>query len=247
MFKEVLNQKEIAELMKGAPTEGIVEVRMRDPKRTGSVTLRGYLLEENGSTVRRPFVDSKGNDRVVKYIKKKRLNMSNENDRLEYAHLKDHPIYVKGSNPILILYNFDNEASNYVDRKDAAAQADATISKLSSEGLRDLARVLQIRVMPGSSDVVLKRALYEYSESKTGANNKLGAFEVLEQIGSPDYDTKVLLHRAMEAKEVEVRNGRYLFGQIGLGTTFDISLQHLKDNPDLESELAKKLNFKKVK
>ena len=75
MFKEVLNQKEIAELMKGAPAEGIVEVRMRDPKRTGSVTLRGYLLEENGSTVRRPFVDSKGNDRVVKYIKKKRLNM----------------------------------------------------------------------------------------------------------------------------------------------------------------------------
>ena len=173
--------------------------------------------------------------------------MTNENDRLEYAHLKEHPLYVKGASPMLVLYNFDDEATDYVAAKDAAAKADGIIAKLKSEGLRDLARVLQVKTRPGSSDIVLKRALYEYAENQQGSGATLGALTVLSQIESPDYDTKVLLYRALESKEVEVRNGRYLFGQIGLGTTFDVALQFLNDNPDMESELAKKLNFKTVK
>jgi len=248
MFDEKYTEKEIAALMKGTPTKGTVEVRMKDPKRSGSVTLRDYFQEfPDGSREHRPFIDAKGNARVAKYTRKKTLHMTNENDRLELAHLKEHPIYVKGSIPVLVLYNFDDEATDYVAAKDAAAEADGIIRKLKSEGLKDLARVLQIRTRPGSSDIVMKRALYEFAEAKTGQANKLGALTVLEQIGSPDYDTKVLLYRGLESKEVEVRNGRYLFGQIGLGTTFDVALQFLNDNPDMESELAKKLNFKKVK
>lgn len=248
MFQESYNKQEIAQLMKGAPTTGVVEIRMKDPKRTGSVTLRDYILEDNsGSSEYRPFIDANGNPRVVKYTKKKKLNMLKENDRLEYVHLKNHPIYVNGANPLLTLYNFDDEATQYVARKDAAAKADSMITSLSTEALKDLARVVQIRVMPGSSDIVLKRALYEYAESKTGSGNTLGALKIISEIESPDYDTKVLLYRALESKDVVLRNGRYLFGQIGLGTTFDVSLQFLKDNADLESELIKKMNFKKVK
>jgi hypothetical protein len=248
MFQESYTKQEIAQLMKGAPTSGIIEVRLKDPKRTGSVTLRDYTYEdEQGSTEYRPFIDANGNPRVVKYTKKKKLNMNRDNDRLEYAHLKDHPIYVKGAKPILYLYNFDDEASQYVARKDAASKADSMITAMSSEQLRDLARVVQIRVMPGSSDIVLKRALYEYAESKVGSHKTLGALQIISEIESPDYDTKVLLYRAIESKDIVVKNGRYLFGQIGLGTSFDVSLQFLKDNADLESELIKKMNFKKVK
>lgn len=248
MFQESYTKQEIAQLMKGAPKTGVVEVRMKDPKRTGSVTLRDYNLEdESGSTEYRPFIDANGNSRVVKYTKKKKLNMLRDNDRLEYVHLKNHPIYVNGSNPLLLLYNFDDEATAYVAKKDAAAKADSMITNLNTEGLKDLARVVQIKVMPGSSDIVLKRALYEFAESKTGGAKTLGALKVISEIESPDYDCKVLLYRALESKEVVVKNGRYLFGQIGLGTTFDVSLQFLKDNADLESELIKKMNFKKVK
>ncbi len=248
MLQESYNKQEIALLMKGAPSEGIVEVRMKDPKRTGSVTLRDYIFEdENGSTEYRPFVDANGNSRVVKYTKKKKLNMLKDNDRLEYVHLKNHPIYINGANPLLKLYNFDDEATQYVARKDAAAKADSMITSLNTEGLKDLARVVQIRVMPGSSDIVLKRALYEYAESKSGMANKLGALTIISEIESPDYDRKVLLYRAMESRDIVVKNGRYLFGQIGLGTTFDVSLQFLKDNADLESELIKKMKFKKIK
>jgi hypothetical protein len=245
MFKESYNQKEIAELMRNAPTSGTIEVRFKDPKRSGTITLRDYYHEVNGSREYRPFIDARGNTRVVKYQKKKVLNMANENDRLEYAHLKDHPIYVAGPKPLLQLYNFDEEATSYVETKDASAKANAIISKLSGEKLRNLARVVQIRTRLGSSDIVLKRALYEFAESKT--EKGIGAFEIIEQIESPDYETKTLLYNALDSKLVEVRNGRYMFNQVGLGTTFDVSLQFLIDNPDIESELKKKLDFKDIK
>tara|TARA_R110002126_G_scaffold94290_5_gene222694 strand:+ start:2649 stop:3395 length:747 start_codon:yes stop_codon:yes gene_type:complete len=248
MFEDRYTDKEIALLAKGAPTKGTIEVRMKDPKRSGSVTLRDFFQENpDGSREHRPFIDAKGSSRVQKYTRKRTLNMTVLNDRLEYAHLKEHPLYVKGSSPVLVLYNFDEEATDYVAAKDAAAEADGIIRKLKTEGLQDLARVLQIKTRPASSDIVLKRALYEYAENQQGSANTLGALTVLEQIQSPDYDTKVMLYKALETKEVEVRNGRYLFGQIGLGTTFDVALQFLNDNPDMESELAKKLNLKIVK
>jgi hypothetical protein len=247
MLKDSYTKAEVAELMRGTPQSGTIEVRMKDPKRTGSVTLRDYFHEdENGSREERPLIDANGNHRVIKYTKKKLLRMENENDRLEYAHLKLHPIYVNGSNPVLILYNFDDEAKTYVGNKDASSKADSFITKLDFSKLQDLARVMQIKVRPGSSEIVLKRALYEYAESKLGANNRLGALDILEQIESPDYDRKVLLYKAIENKTVEIKNGRYLFNQVGMGTTFDVSLQFLKDNPDMESELAKKMNVKKL-
>ena len=66
MFQESYTKQEIAQLMKGAPKTGVVEVRMKDPKRTGSVTLRDYNLEdESGSTEYKPFIDANGNSRVV--------------------------------------------------------------------------------------------------------------------------------------------------------------------------------------
>ena len=244
-FKEY-TQKEIAELMKGAPKSGSVEVRFKDPKRTGTITLRDYWIEyPGGAREHRPFIDAKGNERVVKYTKKKTLNMSRENDRLEYAHLLEHPKYVNGATPLLHLYNYDEEATNYVEMKDAAAKADAIISKLKGDKLQDLARVMAIRVRPGSSDIVLKRALYEFSETKD-AFKKVGALKVLEEIESPDYENKCLLHKAVAEGLVKVNNGRYVFNQIGMGSTFDVSLQFLKENTDIKSELDKAVNLKQV-
>ena len=245
MLKERLSKKEIAELMNGTPTSGTVEVQLINPKRTGSITLRDYYMEDEfGSRLYRPFVDSNGNEKVAKYTKKKVLNLTNENDRLEFAHLKEHPIYVKSANPVIKLVNFDEEADTFVKMKDAAAEADGIIRKFEGEKLHDLARVLQIKVRPGSSDIVLKRALYEYAETKlSSGSSRTGALEIIEQINNPDYFRKCSIYRALEKKVIQVTNGRYLFGQVGMGTTFDTALQFLKDNPDLESELNKKLNF----
>jgi hypothetical protein len=144
------------------------------------------------------------------------------------------------------LFNYEDEANDYVNLKNAEAKANAMINDFAGNKLRNLARVVQIVVRPGSSETVLKRALYEYADNKLDALGNTGALEILKQLESPEYETKVLLYNAMDAKIVEVKSGRYLFGQIGMGTTFDTSLQYLVDNPDIESELSKKLNFKGV-
>jgi len=245
--KEKYTSTEVADLLKGVPKKGNVEIRMINPKKTGSVTMRDYTItDENGATDYRPFLDANGNHRVAKYTKKKILKMDSKNDRLEYVHLKNHPLYLTGATAIFTLFNYEDEASDYVNLKKAAAKADGMITDFTGQKLRDLARVVQIVVRTGSSETVLKRALYEYAESKLDTLGNTGALEILKQLESPDYDTKVLLFNAMDAKEVQVKGGRYLFGQIGMGTTFDTALQYLIDNPDLESELSKKLNFKDV-
>jgi len=245
--KEKYSKQDIVAMLKGVPSDGNVEIRMINPKKTGSVTLRDYTVtDSNGASDYRPFVDANGGHRIAKYTKKKVLNMTNDNDRLEYRQLRDHPVYMKGSTAIFTLYNYEEEANDYVAVKNAEAKANAKINDFTGDKLRNLARVVQIAVRPGSSETVLKRSLYEFADGKVDATGKSGALEILEQLESPDYENKVLLYNAMDHKFVEVKGGRYLFGQMGMGTTFDVALQFLIDTPDVASELSKKLNFKDV-
>lgn len=245
--KEKYTKQDIAKMLKGVPESGNVEIRMINPKKTGTITLRDYSVEdENGALDYRPFIDSLGNHRIAKYTKKKVLRMNNDNDRLEFIQLKNHPLYMSGATAIFTLFNYEEEADNYVKLKNAEAEANAKINEFSGISLKNLARVVQIKVRPGSSETVLKRALYEYADSKTDTLGNTGALEILKQLSSPDYDTKVLLFNAMDAKFVEVKGGRYLFNQIGMGTSFEVALQWLLDNPEEEAELSKKFNLKTV-
>jgi len=78
---------------------GVVEIRMKNPKRTGSVTVRDYTGPDGEL---REFKDKYGKQRVRKYTRAVvRLDLLNENDLLEFEHVKDHPIYVNGPTPIL--------------------------------------------------------------------------------------------------------------------------------------------------
>lgn len=243
--KDKYDKQDIVKMLKGLPDSGNVEVRFINPKKTGTVTLRDYTLtDENGATDYRPFIDSNGNRKVSKYTKKRVLRMENDNDRLEYGHLLHHPLYLSGATAIFKLFNFEDEAKSYVALKDAEAKANAKINEYSGQELRDLARVVQVRVRPGSSETVLKRALYEYSDSKDDSSGATGAVDIIKQLESPDYDSKVLLFHSMDKKYVTVTGGKYLFNQTGLGMSFDSALQYLIDNPDVESELKKKFDFK---
>jgi hypothetical protein len=244
MLKERYNKQEIALLQKGIPKTGYVEIRMVDPKRTGSLTLRDYYEEDEfGARKHRPLIDSEGNERVIKYVKSKKvLNLASENDRLEYAHLLDHPIFIKGGQPRMKIVNFEAEADDYVTRKDNEARANEIIAKFSGSKLKDLARVIQITVRPGSSESVLKRALYEYAaQNLVPGTNQSGAERIIQEVDSPDYKTKVSLYKAIESKVVRITNGRYLFGQVSMGTSYEMALSWLLENSDQELELEKQL------
>lgn len=244
MLREKYTKQEVALLQKGIPKSGYVEIRMIDPKRTGSLTMRDYYEEDEfGARKHRPLIDSEGNERVVKYTKaKKILNLSSENDRLEYAHLLDHPIFTKGGSPRIKIVNFEQEADDFVTRKDNEARANEVISKLTGSSLKDLARVLQITVRPGSSEAVMKRALYEYAaQNIVPGTNLSGAQKIISEIDSNEYKTKVALYKAIESKVVRLNNGRYFFGQVSMGSSYEMALNWLIENPDQESELEKQL------
>lgn len=247
MLKENYTKQEVASLMKGAPVSGQVEIRLTNPKKTGTITVRDYWKENaDGSREFRPLIDSNGNLRVIKYIKaKKILNLNVDNDRLEYVHLLHHPKYVKCANPIIKLINYEDEAEAFVIAKNNEAKANAIINEMPIDKLKDLARVVQIRVRPGSSNIVLKRAMYEFAAKKKDRDNPTdGAAQILNQIESPDYTKKVLLSKAMEMGIVKNISGRYMFGQTGMGGSFDTVIQWLSQNPDVESELNSRVNSK---
>lgn len=226
-----LSSTKVKQLMGNTPNEGLVEIRLKDPKRSGTITVRGYS-DENGNI--RPLVDANGRERVIKIQRTLNLNMKNDNDRLALAHIQDHPIYVKGPNPILVVVNHEVEADNFVDKKNKEAQAMSIIEKLEGEPLRDFARILLITVNPGSSDKVIKRYLYE----KATKDPEL----VINEWESDLRVFKVVIRKGIEKNVFTFRNGRYSFKEELMGTSFEAAVDWLKKNEDLIPSINLLLN-----
>jgi hypothetical protein len=99
--------------------------------------------------------------------------------------------------------------------------------------LQDFARVLLITVKPGSSDKVIKRAIYEKAETEPG--------EILNEWNDENRELKVILRKGLEKQLFTYRQGRYTFDGQLMGTTFDIAVDWLKANEDLIPSMRKQL------
>jgi len=219
------------ELMGDSPKTGNVEIRLKDPKRTGSITLRGYTDKKDGQY--RPYVDKFGNERVFKFIRTVYLDMKKEDDRLTLAHVANHPIYINGPRPVLVIVNHETEADAFVALKDNEALAGDIIQKLDGEDLKDFAKVLLITVKPGSSDKVIKRAIYEMASTNPG--------EILNEWNDELRELKVIIRKGLESGLFIYKQGRYTFDGQLMGTTFEIATDWLKENEDLVPSMRKQL------
>jgi hypothetical protein len=227
---EALSKAKIKELMDGAPADGNVEIRLKDPKRTGTITLRGYT-GSNGAY--RPYVDKHGNERVFKFARTVYLDMKNDDDRLTLQAVVNHPIYIDGPRPVLVVVNHESDADAFVALKDNEALAGKIIADLKGQELQDFARVLLITVKPGSSDKVIKRAIYEKAETEPGV--------ILNEWNDDNRELKVILRKGLEQNLFVYRQGRYSFDGQLMGTTFDIAVDWLKTNEDLVPSMRKQL------
>lgn len=226
-----VNAAKRKELMADTPKEGNVEIRLKDPKRTGSITLRGYTDKKDGQY--RPYVDKFGNERVFKFIRTVYLDMNKEDDRLTLAHVANHPIYINGPRPVLVIVNHETDADAFVALKDNEALAGDIIQKLEGEDLKDFARVLLITVKPGSSDKVIKRAIYEMASTNPG--------EILNEWNDELRELKVIIRKGLESGMFNYKQGRYTFDGQLMGTTFEIATDWLKENEDLVPSMRKQL------
>ena len=228
--KEALSKARVKELMSGAPKTGNVEIRLKDPKRTGTITVRGYT-DKDGSY--RPFVDKFGNERVKRFARTAYLDMNKEDDRLTLQQVANHPIYINGPRPVLVVVNHETDADNFVALKDNEALAGDIIQKLEGQDLADFARVLLITVKPGSSDKVIKRAIYEKAETEPG--------EILNLWNDDLREIMVIIRKGLESGLFKYRQGRYTFDGQLMGTTFEIATDWLKENEDLIPSIRKQL------
>lgn len=232
--KEKVPGAKVKELLKGVPDSGMAEIVLKDPKRTGSITVRDYtLVDEEGGLIHRPFVDKNGNHRIMKYTKRKKLNLSRDNDRLEYQQALLHPHFTAGPNPVLIVNNLEELANDFIEEKDLVSKVNGIIQKLSGADLKKFCRVLLISYPLGSSDSAVKRLLYEKAE--------LEPQEVLNEWEDPDRPLKELIREGVVKKVFTTTNGRWSCGGTQCGTTFEHALDWLKENEDLEPKLRKQI------
>jgi len=229
MEREKLSPNKAKELAADAPKTGNVEVRLMNPKKTGTITLRGY----NVDGVYRPYVDEHGNHRVLRIKRTLYLNMENMSDRLTLMQVSLHPIYIKGSTPVLKIVNHDDDAQKFVETKDLSTKADAIISKLSGEDLKDFARILLVTVKPGSSDGVIKRNLYE----KSSLEPEL----ILNEWNDDSREIKSLIRKGIEKNVFTYNRGRYTFKDELMGTSFENAVDWLNANQDLIPSIEKML------
>lgn len=231
---EKISKAEVKSLLVDAPTSGFAEIILKDPKRTGSIVLRDYYLTDGeGARSHRPFVDKEGNHRIIKITKKKKLNLTYDNDRLEYMQAKLHPIFTDGPTPILIVVNKEEEANDFIVEKDLEAKVNGVIQKLAGSELRNFARVLLLKVNEGSTDAAVKRAVYEKAE--------LEPTVVLEAWEDPERPLKELIRAGVTKKVFTSKNGRWSCEGALCGTSFETTLDWLKENEDLLPKLRKKI------
>lgn len=212
------------------PRKGIVVIEIIDPKRTGSITIRDYTDAEGNQ---RKFVDAKGSPRIVTITNKNiKLDLSKENDHLFYEHIKDHPVYLHGGYPCLRLVNTELQAQKHIDRTELGIDAKSLIKGLGEDGIRDLARALEISFNATTTINVLKQLLYQKAESEPE--------NVLTTWNHPDRELRMMVHRGLDKGVIAKLNGVYKMGDISFGTTFDECILWLKQNEDLIPNVRQK-------
>jgi hypothetical protein len=210
---------------------GIAEIRMKNPKRTGSLTVREYYDMETGEL--RELLDVNGKQIVLKYTRAvKKLDLSKEKELAEFNHLKDHPIYVKGPNPVLEIVDIVRQAEDEIQKKDIEAECNYIIRKLSGPELKSFARVLGINV-GSNSEAIVKRMLYEKAEESPE--------EVLKEWEDPDRGIKQLLNDGKASGIFTVKNSVWYFKDAPIGSNFEQALLWLIENDDLHPSIRKEL------
>tara|TARA_R110002110_G_scaffold175861_2_gene379642 strand:+ start:4087 stop:4764 length:678 start_codon:yes stop_codon:yes gene_type:complete len=216
------------EIRKGA----VVEVRMINPKKTGTVTLRDYTDPDTQAL--RKFKDSNGNPRVKKYTKALTvLRLDIENDALEYEHIKHHPLYVQGAHPILRIVDITLEAEDRTSKRESALEALIEAKGLRGDKLYNFARVLGVNTLNVLESIV-KDKVYDIAE-KTPT-------EFLKAFNDPNRVFKEVLHKGKTKGVFAVKNNIWKFRETLMGANIDEAILWLNDNEDLMPSIRKELS-----
>ena len=222
--KALLPPMILNELM-SLPENGLAEIRPVNPKRTGNIMVRDYT-DEMGN--QRLFIDEHGAQRSFRYEKKVSLNFSKLRDCLEYLHVRDHLFTREGvanKIPILEVIDLNSQARKRIAKKDLESKANGKVCDLSGNALFDFARILLIKIVPGSGEDMVKDLIY-----KEVAKDPAG---VLAEFESPDRYVKEVFFKALVKNIISDRMGTWFFQTEKIGVNQEQAIAWLKMNQDL--------------
>lgn len=224
-YTEAVEKAEAAKIRKemasGLPDKGIVNIKIKNPKKTAGLVVRSYKD--------RPFLTEDGEQRKYVLDKSIKLNMEEMEERLLYGQLIHHPIFKS----VFDIEDFETEAVNVLEFKKLEQKATDIIMKLSDKDTKDICRLMLIPVSPGSSINVLKKALFDIVDEDP--------MKFLEAWEDSDKSQKILFRNLIDAGVCIKKNGRYELNGAGIGTTFEQGVEYLKANEDLLPSLRKQL------
>lgn len=238
-LREKVPTEEVAELpsMETAtlPQENIdeiVEIKVRNPKKTGTITLRTYK-DRNNQLIK--VVNSRGEERVVKLTsKKKLLNLANEDDKIEYEAWKRHPIYFDCPHPVINIKNKTEEAKKSIDVFNLQYEAMELIKDLTGQDLADFARVLGVQ-SDNVKETVVKGNVINIVQTDPQ--------RVIDEWNDPHREFKTILHRGKKKGIFsETRDGIWQYRNNVMGTSILHAIQWLIDNDDLMPSIRKEIN-----
>jgi hypothetical protein len=214
--------KKEADVIEVENTDIIVKLELVQSTKTGTIRVRDYTDAEGHHRV---LLDKNGTPRVVTIRKQEKLNLSIENDRLLFEHLKDHPVYVLGSDACIRLVNTEEVAEGDNAKVELAIEAKMIIKGLDGTFLRDFSRVLNIQFNSTTTDTVLKSILYAKAETNPE--------EIHESWDNPDRETYVLIYKAIDKEIIKKEKGVYKYDGMILGNNFEDCVLWIKQNENV--------------
>jgi len=217
--------KEIrSRLLEGLPKAGIVEIKLKNPKKTAGLVIR--------SIANRPFITEDGIEKKHVLDSNLKLNMDNVEDRLLYGQLINHTIFNK-KYKVFDVVDKETEAENVISFKSLSREAEDIVLKMSDNDARDFARVIGIQIGIGNSISVLKKDMFDRID--VDPESFLNAWK------DADKTYKILLKLCYDNDIAKKENGRILINGQSVGTTEGEALEYFKANKDLLPSIRKQL------
>lgn len=218
--------------MEALPDTGGAEIRVVNHKKTNGLVVRSYVNSETRESIK--FTDQHGNNRVFRVIKNIKLDFSKMDDKIMYCVVKNHPIYVSGSNPVLRIVNVEEEAHEFVSKREIGIKAAGIVSALAGNDLRMFARVVFIaaktagvRIGPSTSDNVIKKYLYDIVDTNPSL--------VVDEYEDDRKLLRQLIRAGLETSPQIFKETKGVISFQGekIGTSFEQAVEWLGKNQDL--------------
>lgn len=222
---DITNKTELSKVIKanfeGLPKEGIIQIVVKDPKKTKGLVVRSYG--------KRPFINEDGEQITFVLERSMKLDMVKFDDRMLYGQLVNHPYFTSAFEVV----DHESEALKTYEFKELEMTANKFVMDFSDQDTMDMCRLLLIPVRKGSSIKVLKKALFDFVEEDPQ--------KFLDVYNDSDKSYKILLKKCMDASICVKKNGRFELNGNGIGTTLEQGIEFLKLNEDIPPALRKQL------